>query len=172
MNIRLAERELRTKYGAFREILYYDGQQESIALVMGDVSGVDDVLCRVHSHCIGAHVFNSVECTCREEMAAAQAVIQQEGSGVIIWLDQEGKGNGHLALIGSIPFKKELGQAEAYVKAGYQADARNYRPAAEILADLNVRSIVLLANSEGKAKDLRNEAITVSEVRPLVLPEN
>jgi 3,4-dihydroxy 2-butanone 4-phosphate synthase/GTP cyclohydrolase II len=166
---RLAERELKTKFGTFTEILYYDGQRESIAIVMGDVDGGDDVLCRVHSHCIGAHVFNSIECTCREEMEAAQAAIQREGHGVIIWLDQEGKGNGHLALIESIPFKKELGQAEAYVRAGYKADARSYRPAAQILSDLKVRSIVLLANSAGKAADLSKESIVISDIRPLII---
>src|SRR5688500_42478 len=164
---RLATRKLNTKYGRFEEILYYDGRQESIALVMGDVAGADVVLCRVHSHCIGAHVFNSIECTCREEMEAAQELIQAEGRGVIIWLDQEGKGNGHLALMQSIPFKKEFGQAEAYVKAGYKADARSYRPAAEILADFGVRSIILLANSTEKAEDLRKESVIVSETKPL-----
>lgn len=163
---RLGERSLETKFGTFAEILYYDGQRESIALVMGDVAG-DDVLCRVHSHCIGAHVFNSVECTCREEMEAAQRMVQEAGRGVIIWLDQEGKGNGHLALIESIPFKKEHGQARAYELAGYSADARGYKPAAQILADLRVRSIILLANSGSKAHDLKNEGVNVSKIHPL-----
>ena len=162
---RLASRELKTKFGTFTEILYYDGQKESIALLAGDISG-ENVLCRVHSHCIGAHVFNSIECTCREEMEAAQKLIQMDGRGLIIWLDQEGKGNGHLALIKSIPFKREFGQAEAYVKAGYVTDARNYRAAAEILSDLKVRSIILLANSDSKADALRVESIAVSEIRP------
>ncbi len=162
---RLAERELKTKFGTFTEILYYDGQKESIAIVMGDVAEQENVLCRVHSHCIGAHVFNSIECTCREEMEAAQSIIQQAGRGVIIWLDQEGKGNGHLALIESIPFKKEHGQAKAYEMAGYSADAREYRAAAQILMNLSVRSIVLLANSESKADDLRSEGIVVTTVR-------
>lgn len=164
---RLADRKLKTKFGTFTEVLYYDGQKESIALVMGDVEGGEDVVCRVHSHCIGAHVFNSIECTCREEMEAAQALIEREGRGVIIWLDQEGKGNGHLALIESIPFKKEFGQAEAYVKAGYQLDARSYRPAAQILADLKVKSIVLLANNPEKAAELRKEAVAVSGTKQL-----
>ena len=164
---RLADRKLKTKFGTFTEVLYYDGQKESIALVMGDVEGGEDVLCRVHSHCIGAHVFNSIECTCREEMEAAQALIEREGRGVIIWLDQEGKGNGHLALIESIPFKKEFGQAEAYVKAGYQPDARSYRPAAQILAELKVKSIILLANNPEKAAELRKEAVAVSGTKQL-----
>ena len=166
---RLASRELRTKYGTFTEILYYDGQQESIAIVMGDVEGQDNVLCRIHSHCIGAHVFNSIECTCREEMNAAQASILEAGRGVIVWLDQEGKGNGHLALIQSIPFKKEHGQARAYEMAGYKADARDYRAAAQILNELGVRSIVLLANSESKAEVLKNESVRVSSIRPLAI---
>ena len=166
---RLASRELKTKFGTFAEFLYYDGQRESIAIVMGDVADGENILCRVHSHCIGAHVFNSVECTCREEMEAAQIAIQDEGRGVIIWLDQEAKGNGHLALIESIPFKTEHGQAKAYEMAGYKADARDYRAAAQILAELNVRSIILLANSEGKAQDLRKESVVVSSVQPLVV---
>lgn len=162
---RLASRDLKTKFGTFTEILYYDGQKESIAIVMGDVEDGESVLCRVHSHCIGAHIFNSVECTCREEMAAAQAAVESEGRGVIIWLDQEAKGNGHLALIESIPFKKQHGQAKAYEMAGYKADARSYSAAAQILKDLGVRSIVLIANSESKADSLRAEGIKVAAVR-------
>ena len=167
MIIRLGTRELKTKYGTYNEILYYDGQRESIAIVMGDVENGEDILCRVHSHCIGAHVFNSVECDCREQMAAAQALIEQVGKGIIIWLDQEGKGNGHLALIESIKYKKEFGQATAYEKAGYAADARNYRAAAEILADLSVSSIVLLANGQDKAEDLQKASIIVSGTKQL-----
>src|SRR3982751_1264869 len=166
---RLGSRELNTKFGRFIEILFYDGQKESIAIVLGEVEGEENVFCRVHSHCIGAHIFNSVECTCREEMEAAQAAIQKEGRGVIIWLDQEGKGNGHLALMESIKYKKEFGQAEAYQRAGYKSDARSYRQAAQILADLNVGSIVLLTNSESKAEDLKKEGIAVAGLRRLDL---
>lgn len=162
---KLAERELKTKFGIYSEILYYDGQKESIAIVMGDLAGRDGVLCRIHSSCISAHVFNSVECTCREEMEAAQAAIENEGRGVIVWLDQEGKGNGHLALMESIKYKKEFGQAEAYVKAGFKADARSYRAAAEILSDLGIKSIILLSNSDEKAEALRKESVTVSGTR-------
>ena len=167
MIVRLAERGLKTKFGTFTEILYYDGQKESIAIVMGEVAGGKDVLCRIHSHCIGAHVFNSIECDCREQMTAAQAMIEQEDRGVIIWLDQEGKGNGHLALIQSIQFKKEFGQAAAYEKAGFRADARNYRVAAEILNDLRVDSIVLLAIDTAKADQLTKEGISVTGSRTL-----
>jgi GTP cyclohydrolase II len=163
MVIRLAERELKTKFGVFSEILYYDGISESVALVMGDVEGGEDVLCRIHSACLGGHVFNSVECECAEEMAAAQAAIEQAGRGVIIYLDQEGKGSGHLALMKSIPFKKAgHSQGEAYKLAGYQADARSFQPAAKITEELGIRSIVLMTVNSGKADELRSMSITVS----------
>ena len=92
MITRLAERELTTRFGVFNEILYYNGRAEAIALVVGDVSGGEDVLCRVHSACLGSHVFNSTECECAGEMAAAQQAISLAGRGVIIYLDQEGRG--------------------------------------------------------------------------------
>lgn len=170
MIFRLTERDLQTKFGSWREILYYDGQKESLAIVMGDVADKENVLCRVHSHCTGAHIFNSIECECREEMERSQFLIEQAGAGVVIWLDQEAKGNGHLALMASTPYKKQgIPQAEAYQKAGFEADARSYRAAAEILADLQVKSIVLLANNASKADDLRKYSIVVSNTKPIVV---
>lgn len=168
MIFRLTERDLQTKFGTFREILYYDGQKESIALVMGDVEKEENVICRVHSACVSGHVFNSVECECQKEMEAAQFAIQNAGKGVIIYLEQEGKGNGHLALMASIPYKKAgLKQSEAYEKAGFEKDARSFRPAAEILADLKVKSVVLLTNNAGKADDLKKFGIAVADIKRL-----
>ena len=92
---------------------------------------------------------------------------------MIVYLDQEGKGNGHLALILSIPFKKlGISQSDAYQKVGYPADARTYRPAAGILADLGVVSVVLLTSNAGKADELRDLGITVSEERHLNLNDD
>jgi GTP cyclohydrolase II len=96
-------------------------------------------------------------------MAAAQEAIRNAGSGVVIWLDQEGKGNGHLALMQSIPFKRAGdSQGDSYVKAGFSADDRSYRAAAQILSDLGIRSIVLLANDSAKATDLASEGLAVA----------
>jgi GTP cyclohydrolase II len=168
MIVQLAERNLKTKYGNFREILYYDGQSESIALVLGQTEGAENVLCRIHSSCVSAHVFNSVECECREEMEFSQSLIREKGQGVIIYLDQEGKGNGHLALMASISHKKAgLSQSEAYKKVGFEADARSFRPAAEILAHLKVKSVVLLTNNPEKAEDLQRALIIVSDTKKM-----
>ena len=170
MVIRLAEAPLHTKFGTFLEMLYYDGQQESIAIVMGDVRQRDNVLCRLHSHCVSAHLFNSIDCDCREQMELAQALIEQQGAGVIIWLDQEGRGNGHLALLRSRALQAQgLSQTEAYVQLGYAADARQYASAAAILQDLGVTSVVLMSNSPHKTGSLQAAGITITGTLPLVL---
>ena len=166
MIVRLAEGQLKSRYGVFREILYYDGQKETIALVMGDVSGAENVLCRVHSSCIRGHVFSSIECDCREQLEISQALIEQTGRGIIIWFDQEGRGNGHMALLASIRLKAEgISQTEAYLQLGYEADARSYKRAAEILSDLQVKSIVLLTNNTDKITELEKANITVAATK-------
>jgi len=163
MLVRLAEGTLTTRFGQFSEVLYYDGLKESIALFMGDIAGKHDVLCRVHSSCISAHIFNSIECDCREQMEISQFLIQQAGCGIIIWLDQEGKGNGHMALLASAELRAQgLGQTDAYERLGYHRDARSYTRAAEMLADLGVASINLLTNNPSKADDLVKHAVQVT----------
>ncbi len=171
MIVRLADRQLKTKFGVFHEYLYYDGQKESIALAMGDVKNQSTVLCRVHSACMAAHVFNSVECDCREQMEIAQSLIEQEGRGVIIWLDQEGRGNGHFALINSAKYAVEHGvsQTEAYQALGFSEDARDYSRASEILSDLGVESIVLITNNPDKKNDLMRDGVDVVGTKPAVM---
>jgi GTP cyclohydrolase II len=170
MIIRIAEGPLHTKFGTCRELLYYDGKQEAIAIVMGNVQHGEEILCRLHSHCLAAHVFNSIDCDCREQMERAQALIEQRGMGVIIWLDQEGRGNGHLALMQSRALQEQgMSQTEAYVSLGYEADARSYTCAAEILRDLEITSIRLMTNSPQKVASLQAAGINIADTQPLVL---
>jgi GTP cyclohydrolase II len=170
MIIHRAEGPLHTLFGTFQELLYDDGQQESIALVMGQVGQGEEILCRVHSQCLAAHVFNSVECDCREQMALAQAAIAHAGRGLIIWLAQEGRGHGHLALMRSRALQAEgWSQTEAYHRLGYAAEARDYTSAAEILRDLQVRSIRLLTNSPQKVEGLQAAGIHISGTHPLTV---
>ena len=168
MLVKLAESPLRTKFGVYNEIMYYDGQKDSFALVMGDVRGAEGVLCRVHSSCIFAHHFNSVECDCREQMEISQQLIEQAGQGIVIWLDQEGKGNGHFGLLKSKAFKKAgMSQADAYEAAGFKRDARDYTRAAEILQDLGVKSILMLTNNAHKTTTLEAHGVVVVGVQAL-----
>lgn len=84
---------------------------------MGDLQDAEDILCRVHSSFIFGHYFNSIECDCQEQMDISQELIQREGKGIIILLDQEGKGNGHFALLNSVKHKRlSVQQADALKK--------------------------------------------------------
>jgi GTP cyclohydrolase II len=168
MIVKIAEGTLKTKYGDYQEYLFYDGQKEIIALVMGELRGANDVLCRVHSSCIAAHHFNSIECDCREEMEISQQMIQAAGRGIVIWLDQEGKANGHFALLKSKPLLREgLTQTEAYEAAGFKRDARDFTRAAEILHELGVVSIQMLTNNPKKIENLTRLGIQVAGIQPI-----
>lgn len=169
MIVELAQGTIQTKYGIYREILFYDGIKESHALVMGDITNGEDVLCRIHSSCIFAHHFNSIECDCREQMEISQQLIEKEGRGIVIWLEQEGKGNGHYALLNTLPLKKDgMSQAEAYETVGFQKDARDFLAAAKILKHLNVTSIVMLTNNAKKTETITRHGITVSGIQPTI----
>jgi GTP cyclohydrolase II len=165
--VKIAEGNLKTKYGEYHEILFYDGQKESFALVMGDIENEEGILCRVHSSCIFGHHFNSIECDCREQMEISQQLIHKEGKGIVIWLEQEGKGNGHYALLKSAVHKKKgIPQAEAYEAVGFQKDARDFRVAADILKELNVKSVRMLTNNQKKVETLTQHGIDVVGIKP------
>lgn len=170
MIVRIAEGNLKTKFGEYREVLFYDGQKESIALIMGEVTGEEAVLCRVHSSCVAAHHFNSIECDCREQMEISQQLIQQAGKGLIIWLDQEGKANGHFALLKSKEHKKTgLTQDEAYVAVGFKKDARDFTKAAEIINEIGVKSIRMLTNNPKKIATLTQYGVKVIGTKSITL---
>lgn len=167
MIIQLAEGRLRTKYGEWKEVLFYDGQKESIAFIMGDIEDGENVLCRVHSSCIFGHYFNSIECDCQEQMDQAQAMIQQAGQGIIILLDQEGKGNGHFALLKSVAHKRAgVKQADAYEAVGFSRDARDFRAAGKILQTLKVRSVQLITDNPQKVATLVESGVPVAKRYP------
>lgn len=170
MIVKLAEDTLKTKFGEFREIMYYDGQAQCFALVMGNVKGAEDVLCRIHSSCIFAHYFNSIECNCREQMDISQQLIQAKGKGIIIWLEQEGKGNGLFALLKSKELKKVgMSQADAYEALGLKKDARDFTSAAEILHDLQVGSVRMLTGNIKKTSTLTQHGIKVTGVKAVMI---
>lgn len=170
MITKIAEGNLKTKYGEYHEILFYDGLKESFALVMGNIIDEEGILCRVHSSCIFGHHFNSIECDCREQMEISQQLINKEGKGIVIWLEQEGKGNGHYALLKSAAFKRQgMQQAQAYEAVGFKKDNRDFRVAAEILKELNVKSVRMLTNNAHKVETLTQYGIRVVGIQPTKL---
>jgi len=169
---RAAERRLNTRFGNWREILYRREQREIIALILGEVREEEKVPCRIHSSCLSAHVLNSTECDCREQMEIAQRYIANYGRGLVIVLDQEGKGNGHRALMlaATMASDQSISQDEAYRLMGFEPpDRRDYTEAAEVLADLEVSSIELLTNNPGKEYQLRKAGVSVVSTTQVAL---
>ena len=157
------------------QVLYWDGEKQLVASIYGDAAGKSSIPCRVHSACISAHVFSSIECDCREQLELSMQYIQQEGAGVVIWLDQEARGNGMAAHIASQKLKRDgMSQSDAYQKLGYPADARRYETAAEVLRDLKVESIVVLTNNPKKVDALRAAGLPVvkGSERVYIVPDN
>lgn len=151
MIIKLAESTIKTTYGEWNETLFYDGKAETIAFYFGEIQNQESVICRVHSSCIHGHYFNSLECSCKQEMDEAMQAIQKAGYGIIILMDHEGKGNSHMGLLKSIPFKRQgVPQAEAYQKAGYSADARDFSTAPKIIKHFGIKSLQLMTANKSK----------------------
>lgn len=168
---RLSETSLSTRFGAWREILYHDGQVPIIALVRGEVWQRELVPCRLQSHCLSAFVFGSVECDCREQMEIAQGYIEEKDFGIVIWLDQEGRGHGHMACMLAAKLSRSLNiaETEAYERLGYGADKRSYSAAAQVLHDLNIRSIELLSNNPERAEELGRNGVDVARRKAIIV---
>lgn len=162
MTTLLGQRELKTRFGTFIEQMF---ENDVIVLTKGEISGQEAVLCRIHSSCLSGHAFASVECECLAEMEYSQRKIEETGQGIIIWLEQEGRGNGHLAVMQSTELKKRgMSQTEAYKSLGYPVDARSFEPAAEVLRELGAKSIRLLSASAKKAEELGRLGVVVSRL--------
>jgi len=170
---RLVEVELPTAAGHFRLIAFRErgagpGQEPHLALVAGDLDGPEPVLCRVHSECLTGDVFGSARCDCGEQLDRALRAIAEEGRGVLLYLRQEGRGIGLLDKLRAYRLQEQgLDTVEANHQLGLPADARDYRVAADMLADLGVRSVTLLTNNPRKIDGLERNGIAVRERIPL-----
>jgi 3,4-dihydroxy 2-butanone 4-phosphate synthase/GTP cyclohydrolase II len=162
--VELSRVKLETAFGIFDEILFSDGNKNVYVLIKGNIKNKEKVLCRIHSHCVTGHYFFSVGCDCSKQMVFSQKLIETEGQGIIMWLEQqEGRGNGHYAKMQSEAFKKEgYTQTDAYLKAGYPSDTRNYFEVKSILNTLGIKSIVLISSSNTKTAELKKLDINIS----------
>ncbi|HUZ85149.1 MAG TPA: bifunctional 3,4-dihydroxy-2-butanone-4-phosphate synthase/GTP cyclohydrolase II [Gaiellales bacterium] len=167
---RIASAGMPTKYGDFVAHGYesvIDGQQH-VALVMGDVTGRPDVLVRVHSECLTGDVFGSFRCDCGDQLERAMSQIAQEGSGVVLYLSQEGRGIGLLNKLRAYELQeKGLDTVDANLALGLPIDSRDYGVGYQILADLGLTSIRILTNNPRKIEGLEGFGLTVTEQVPI-----
>ena len=171
---RVAEARLPTEAGVWRVIGYRNDvdDHEHIALVFGDVEEASDsVLVRMHSKCLTGDVFHSLRCDCGWQLHTAMEMISREGRGVIVYLDQEGRGIGLLNKLKAYELQDTgVDTVEANEQLGFKPDLRNYGIGAQILLDVGVKKLRPLTNNPRKLIGLEGYGLAVEERVPIVQP--
>ncbi len=164
--------KLPTEHGEFVIRIFHESATglDHVALTMGDMTGPDPVLVRVHSECLTGDAFGSLRCDCGPQLDSALKAIAEKGWGVVLYLRQEGRGIGLHAKIKAYHLQdKGADTLDANLMLGLPADARNYRIASTMLISLGVSEVCLLSNNPDKVSQLEEHGIKVAEMMPLIV---
>ncbi|KPJ78662.1 MAG: 3,4-dihydroxy-2-butanone 4-phosphate synthase [Deltaproteobacteria bacterium SG8_13] len=174
---RSAESNIPTMYGGEFKMVAFENDVDHllhIALVKGRIDADKPVMVRVHSECMTGDIFGSLRCDCGDQLHKAMAMIDKEGSGVILYLRQEGRGIGLVNKLRAYELQQKQGldTVEANRKLGFQADMRDYGLGAQMLVDLGVRKMRLLTNNPKKMVGLEGYGLTIVEQIPIEVEAN
>ena len=172
---RVATVRMPTAHGEFTAVAFQEkltGKQH-VALVKGELDGAENVLVRVHSECLTGDVFHSLRCDCGEQLAQALERIETEGTGVLLYMAQEGRGIGLLNKLRAYELQEQgRDTVEANLELGFPADARDYGIGNQILADLGLSTIRILTNNPKKLTGIEGFGLTVVEQVPIETAPN
>ncbi|MEM7109128.1 MAG: bifunctional 3,4-dihydroxy-2-butanone-4-phosphate synthase/GTP cyclohydrolase II [Bacteroidota bacterium] len=167
--------DMPTEYGDFKLTAY---EQKStgdnhLALVKGEWQTGEPVLVRVHSSCVTGDIFGSCRCDCGGQLHAAMKLVEKEGKGVVLYMNQEGRGIGLVNKLKAYKLQEEgLDTVEANLKLGFDMDQRDYGVGAQILRDLGVRKIKLISNNPKKRVGLMGYGLEIVDTVPIEIPPN
>ncbi|MFZ9754491.1 MAG: GTP cyclohydrolase II, partial [Bacteroidia bacterium] len=167
--------DMPTAWGKFDLVAYrqLDNQQEHLALVKGSWSPEEPVLVRVHSSCLTGDIFGSCRCDCGEQLHRAMALIEKEGRGAIVYMNQEGRGIGLMNKLKAYKLQENgLDTVEANLQLGFKMDERDYGVGAQILRDLQIGKMRLMSNNPRKRSGLIGYGLEIVETVPLQVEAN